>query len=162
MGNIRSQHYLGARHYHASASNSQYIPILVNGDQITIEISDVTNNSRNAETDVRVVLKGIPDGLLFLSADVPLGTWDEFTLTWNIPLLPPYSSATGALTFEITDELLHPYVFEFEVIGTSCEKWLDDNYLVVTVDGLSCGEISDCVTDRLNLEEEINCSIIQY
>lgn len=114
-------------------------------DLYTIEVDIVVNQSSSLVSDVIVALT-IPGGVVVDSFNLPQGVYVAGPNEWQVGTLLPQQSITGTFTFRVTDDALIPYAHEFLLsAGAGCISCFQDTQLNVTVVGVSCTNIKDCL-----------------
>ena len=112
------------------------------GQTLCVPIENVSNDSGVTATDVIVKLDKIPDGLTYMSSNLPRGEFDENSRIWTIGSMSPGEVLTGLLCFDVTDDSKAPYQFNFTVgLSDYCETCEEPNSYCVIVKGLTCTEL---------------------
>lgn len=122
--------------------NIGYIQV---NDTYTIDIDIVTNQNQNLVGDVKVALT-IPAGVAYQSSTLDQGVYVAGPNEWQIGTVLPNTTIEGSITFIVTDDSLNPYEHVFVLTaGSGCVACFQDDRLEVTVDGVSCSNVKDCI-----------------
>jgi len=132
---------------------NKYLGIVTAGDTFCIALDDdlipsVKNNGPQIATNIIVTIT-VPTGIEFLTggSTISKGFFDEVLGKWNIGSLIKNESATASFCFEVTDACVLPYEIIFNVDSDACECQLNNNQLTATLDGISCCDVLECVTE---------------
>lgn len=129
------------------------------GDTIHIPIENICNLSKVPATGVEVYFD-TPSGLTFLTANLPQGSYDEVTGIWTIGTLYPGQVLTPDATifYQVEDDCLAPFRWDITIGSTdACEECLENNSYCVKVDGLTCCDVKECITQGDLVCEPDNC-----
>jgi len=138
--------------------------IIKNGHQYCTQdicvLNEITDGKGVAIENVTVKLD-IPDGLVYASSTLPIGSFDIGTSTWNIPLLQPGVTQNGLFCFIVVDSCELPFKVNYTVgaIG-GCEDCEEDDSNTISLgnsDDIAWCTFMECLADFGN---SITCTDI--
>ena len=118
-----------------------------NGTTYSIDVELIENLNQNLIGGVKVALT-IPTGVAYQSSVLPQGVYVALDGEWTVGTVLPGQSIKGTFTFLVTDASQVPFEHVFELSAESgCNACFSDTTLEVTVTGVSCSEIQDCLSN---------------